>query len=65
MVNRPVFIIGDANVDLVIQMPKSVESTSIEKTQAEPKLYGGGSAANVAVAISRLGYPCKFLWRNR
>lgn len=60
MVNRPVFIIGDANVDLVIQMPKSIDSTSIEKTQAEPRLYGGGSAANVAVAISRLGYPVNF-----
>ena len=61
MEKRPIVVIGDANVDLVIQMPKSIDVENIEKSQAEPNLYGGGSAANVAVAISRLGSPVEFI----
>ena len=61
MEKRPIVVIGDANVDLVIQMPKSIDVENIEKSQAEPNLYGGGRAANVAVAISRLGSPVEFI----
>ena len=50
MEKRPIVVIGDANVDLVIQMPKSIDVENIEKSQAEPNLYKKGSAANVAVA---------------
>ena len=60
MKKQPVVVIGDANVDLVIQMPKPNEIKEIEKSINEPRLYGGGSAANVAVAISRLDYPVMF-----
>lgn len=61
MEKQPVVVIGDANVDLVIQMPKESSASKFENSINEPTLYGGGSAANVAVAISRLNYPVKFL----
>ena len=61
MEKQPVVVIGDANVDLVIQMPKENNASKFEKSINEPTLYGGGSAANVAVAISRLDYPVTFL----
>jgi sugar/nucleoside kinase (ribokinase family) len=60
MEKQPVIVIGDANVDLVIQMPKPNEIKDIVNSINEPQLYGGGSAANVAVAISRLDYPVMF-----
>jgi sugar/nucleoside kinase (ribokinase family) len=60
MEKQKVIIIGDANVDLVLQMPKPNDIEDIVKSISEPKLYGGGSAANVAVAISKLGYPVIF-----
>jgi len=61
MEKQPVVVIGDANVDLVIQMPKENTTSKFEKSINEPTLHGGGSAANVAVAISRLDYPVTFL----
>ena len=65
MEKQPVVVIGDANVDLVIQMPKESSASKFENSINEPTLYGGGSAANVAVAISRLNYPVKFLLKIR
>lgn len=61
MEKQPVVVIGDANVDLVIQLPKESNASKFEKSINKPALYGGGSAANVAVAISRLDYPVTFL----
>jgi sugar/nucleoside kinase (ribokinase family) len=57
---QPVVVLGDANVDLVIRLPDR-SSGGADLTGSVPQLYGGGSAANVAVALARLGVPAAFV----
>jgi sugar/nucleoside kinase (ribokinase family) len=63
MDNKPVVVVGDANVDLVIHLPdrKRKKTDRTDLTLAEPKLYGGGTGANVSVALARLGVPVAFV----
>jgi len=52
--------IGAANVDFVAKVdrfPKPDDEVSIKQLG----MYGGGSAANVAVGVSRLGHPSGFM----
>ena len=49
-----VVVLGDANVDMVIRLPKRTSGTP-DLTNSVPQLHGGGTAANVAVALARLG----------
>jgi fructokinase/2-dehydro-3-deoxygluconokinase len=49
-----VIVLGDACVDMVIRLPNYGADTP-DLTQSAPQLYGGGSGANVAVALARLG----------
>jgi sugar/nucleoside kinase (ribokinase family) len=53
---KPVIVVGDANVDLVIRLPER----KTDMTPSVPQLFGGGSAANTAVALARLGVPTAF-----
>lgn len=54
-----VLVVGDTNVDLEITLP----SDSSERVHAnpDPRLLGGGSAANTAAALARLGVDCQFV----
>lgn len=54
-----VLVIGDANVDLEIRLPSEPES--VHHANPEPRLFGGGSAANTAAALARLGVDCRFV----
>ena len=54
MAGPQVLVLGDANVDIVINLPNRTAGTP-DLTNSVPRLYGGGSAANVAVALARLG----------
>jgi len=58
MSSGPVVVVGDANVDLVIRLPEGKHGTP--GTLQEPRLFGGGTAANTAVALARLGMPVYF-----
>lgn len=49
-----VIVLGDACVDMVIRLPNYSLDTP-DLTHSIPHLYGGGSGANVAVALARLG----------
>jgi len=49
-----VVVLGDACVDMVIRLPDRTRGTP-DLTRSLPQLHGGGSAANVAVALARLG----------
>ena len=49
-----VLVLGDANVDMVIRLPDRTTGRP-DLSHSAPQLYGGGSAANVAVALARLG----------
>lgn len=57
---RPVVILGDANVDLVIQLPDRSKGVP-DLSRSEPQLFGGGTSANTAVALARLGVPVTFI----
>jgi len=54
-----VVVIGDANVDLEIRLPPDPGSGL--HANPDPRLFGGGSSANTAVALARLGIPCRFV----
>lgn len=49
-----VIVLGDACVDMVIHLPDHRAGLP-DLTHSAPQLFGGGSGANVAVALARLG----------
>ncbi len=54
MTKSQVVVIGDACVDMVIRLPDR-KSVTPDLKKSVPQLQGGGTAANVAVALARLG----------
>lgn len=54
-----VLVVGDANVDLEIRLP-SGPGPEVH-ANPEPRLFGGGSAANTAAALARLDVACRFV----
>ncbi len=55
---KPALIIGDACVDLMVRVP---EKSGPAYEHPEPELHGGGTGANTAVALARLGVPTAFM----
>ena len=53
-----VLVVGDANVDLEIRLPEQPRAS--EHANPDPQIFGGGSAANTAAALARLGLECRF-----
>ena len=56
-----VIVVGDAVVDIIVPYPKLLNE---ERTRVEypvPCIQGGGTAANTAVALSRLEIPTGFI----
>jgi sugar/nucleoside kinase (ribokinase family) len=60
MSHKPVVVVGDANVDMVIRLPDRTRGQP-DLTPSVPRLFGGGSAANTAVALARLGARTAFV----
>ena len=54
-----VVVIGDANVDMEIALPSGNHPET--HGNPEPRLFGGGSAANTAAALARLDVGCRFV----
>ncbi len=59
--NTQVLIIGDANVDMLIHLPAHSAEGKQDIRNPAPRLHGGGTAANVAVGLARLGLPVSFV----
>jgi len=53
-----VVVVGDCNVDIELVLPEGVE---LELRNPDPRLSGGGSAANTAAALARLGIDVAFV----
>lgn len=49
-------LVGDANVDLILRLPDRAADTK-QGAIPPPELHGGGTVANTAVALARLGVP--------
>ncbi len=60
MTVRPVVVLGDANVDLIVRLPDRATNGKLASTPL-PELCGGGTGANTAVALARLGLPAAFI----
>ena len=54
-----VIVVGDLNVDMEILLPAA--PGVIEHGNRPPRLLGGGSTANTAAALARLGIPTRFV----
>lgn len=57
---RKVLVAGDANVDLIVPFPKFLNEQRTLVEYPSPCLVGGGTCANTAVALSRLGISTGF-----
>lgn len=55
-----VLVAGDANVDLIVPFPKFLNEQRTLVEYPSPCLVGGGTCANTAVALSRLGVETGF-----
>jgi sugar/nucleoside kinase (ribokinase family) len=58
MSEKPVLVIGDACVDLVVPVPQKGGN---DRQHPPPELYGGGTGGNTAVALARLDVPTAFM----
>ena len=56
-----VLVVGDANVDIIVPYPKFLNTDRTLVDYPIPELQGGGTSANTAVALSRLGVSTSFL----
>lgn len=54
-----VVVVGDANVDLTLRVPE--RHPDGRREVREPMVSGGGTAANTAVALARMGIPVAFV----
>lgn len=57
---RKVLVAGDANVDLIVPFPRFLNEQRTLVEYPSPCLVGGGTCANTAVALSRLGVETGF-----
>jgi len=56
---KRVLIVGDANTDLIVQYPRRLPNGEI--LYPTPMMTGGGTAANTALALSKLGVNVEFM----
>ncbi|KAA3648081.1 MAG: sugar kinase [Chloroflexi bacterium] len=61
MANSRVVVLGDANVDMRVQLPQRTKNEALDQQYPAPELHGGGTSANVAVGLARLGVPVSFV----
>lgn len=54
-------VIGDACVDIIVPFPKFLNEEHTEVEFTNPEIRGGGTCANTAVALAKLGVPTSFM----
>lgn len=58
-INKKVLVVGDANVDLIVRYPRLDSSGKV--VFPTPIMSGGGTAANTAIALRKLGVAVDFM----
>lgn len=56
-----VMVVGDATVDIIVPYPKFLNKERTLVEYPEPSIQGGGTSANTAVALARLGVETGFV----
>lgn len=56
-----VVVVGDANVDIIVHYPRFLNEERTRVEYPSPYLLGGGTSANTAAALARLGVGTKFV----
>ena len=56
-----VIVVGDANVDIIVPYPRFLNPERTLVDYPNPEITGGGTAANTAVALSKLGINTSFI----
>lgn len=56
-----VLVVGDANVDIVVPYPVFLNAERTRVKYPQPEVHGGGTAANTAVALAKLGVKTTFV----
>lgn len=56
---RQALVVGDANVDVIVSLPRVENGEMV--TKPDPRLEGGGTSANTAMALQKLGVQTRFL----
>ncbi|WEV46331.1 sugar kinase [Bifidobacterium sp. ESL0690] len=56
-----VIVAGDANTDIIVPYPRFLNKERTRVKYPEPEIHGGGTCANTAVALSRLGMDTTFI----
>jgi ribokinase len=59
--NGSVVCLGACAVDLVIKVPHLPAPDEMVFAEAPPQALPGGSTANIATGLARLGHPCRFV----
>jgi sugar/nucleoside kinase (ribokinase family) len=58
---RPVIVVGDANVDIVVHYPHFLDANRKQVVWKTPEVFGGGTSSNTAAALGKLGQKCEFV----
>lgn len=58
---RNVIVVGDANVDIIVPYPRFLNEERTLVDYPSPEMQGGGTSANTAVALARLGNHTSFI----
>ena len=56
-----VIVVGDANVDIIVPYPRFLDAERTRVDYPTISIQGGGTAANTAVALARLGVTTSFV----
>lgn len=56
-----VLVVGDANVDIIVPYPRFLNEERTRVAYPDISIQGGGTAANTAVALARLGVGTAFI----
>lgn len=56
-----VMVVGDATVDIIVPYPRFLNEERTLVDYPEPSMQGGGTSANTAVALARLGVGTSFV----
>ncbi len=56
-----VIVVGDANVDIIVQYPRFLDPEKTHVVWPNPEMQGGGTSSNTAAALAKLGLGCAFV----